>query len=236
MTTAINTRNLRLFSALLVMLQQHRSGVSWSHDLGAYVWNSNGRIVSDAKIQSQLDNIVDEFHKNVERLAERLDNGNLTIAQWQERMKQEILDIHRTQYTVGRGGVDQMTPRDWGRLGSDLRWMHYDSLDGFALDISNGKQLPDGTFRPYTESEIRARSKLYMNSSNKQYWRGKTEAKIAAGYVTEQRFLNPAEHCGDCTGYAAQGRVPIGTLPPPGEDSECQANCKCTMKFYKAGE
>jgi len=77
---------------------------------------------------------------------------------------------------------------------------------------------------------------LYVNASNKQYWRGKTEAKLAAGFVEEQRFLNPAEHCGDCEGFAARGRVPIGTLPPPGEDSECQTNCKCTMKYYKAGD
>jgi hypothetical protein len=77
---------------------------------------------------------------------------------------------------------------------------------------------------------------MYMNASNKQYWRGKTEGKIQAGYVSEQRFLNPAEHCDDCKRFAARGRVPVGTLPPPGEDSVCQTNCKCTMKFYKAGE
>jgi hypothetical protein len=142
-------------------------------------------------------------------------------------MRREIKDIHRTQYIVGRGGVENMTPRDWGRLGADLRHLHYNRLDRFALKIAEGDLTP---------AQVNEGSKLYMNSSNKQYWRGKTEAKLAAGFVEEQRFLNPAEHCADCTGYAARGRVPIGTLPPPGEQSECRSNCKCTMKFYRAGE
>jgi hypothetical protein len=100
--------------------------------------------------------------------------------------------------------------------------MQYKKLDGFALDIADGKRLPDGSTRPFTEAEIRARSNMYMNASNKQYWRGKTEGKIAAGYVSED--------------FEAMGRVPIddASLPPPGEGSVCLTNCKCTMKFYKA--
>ena len=96
-----------------------------------------------------------------------------------------------------------------------------------AIEIAEGDLSP---------AQISARSKLYINSSNKQYWRGKMEAKLAAGFTEEQRFLNPAEHCDDCVGYAARGRVPIGTLPEPGEASACQENCRCTKKYYRAGE
>jgi len=229
MTTYTEAQQLRqqvAFAAAYILLQQ-RGGVRWNHDIGGYTWNSNGRPVADSRLQSKLDDIVGDYHSNVERLAGRLENGNINIARWQELMRKEILDAHRTQYIIGRGGVNNMTPRDWGRLGSDLRWMHYQRLDQFAVDIADGKLTP---------AQIEARSKLYMNSSNKQYWRGKTEAKVAAGYIEEQRFLNPAEHCGDCVQYAARGRVPVGTLPEPGEDSQCQANCKCRKVYYKAGE
>jgi hypothetical protein len=44
-----------------------------------------------------------------------------------------------------------MTPRDWGRLGADLRHMQYKKLDGFALDIADGKRcqmaVPDHSRR-----------------------------------------------------------------------------------------
>ena len=223
----VTRSNLRLYYSMLYFLARGRGGVRHSRTKGAYIWNSNGREVADSHIQKKLDGIVDDFSENTRRLAERLENGNITTAQWQDKMRREIKDIHRTQYIVGRGGVDVMTPRDYGRLGADLRWQHYNRLDKFALEIADGKLSP---------AQINARAKLYMNSSNKQYWRGKTEAKLAAGYVTEQRFLNPAEHCPDCVGYAARGRRPIGTLPEPGEDSQCQANCKCIKRYYKAGK
>jgi hypothetical protein len=228
--TAIpKTSNLRLAYSLLTLLQQQRGGVRHSRSKGEYIYNANGRTVPDRNIQKRLDGIVDDFQQNTERLANRLDRGNLTIAQWQDRMRREIKDVHRTQYIVGRGGVESMTPRDWGRLGADLRHLHYNKLDKFALEIAEGNLTP---------AQINARSKLYMNASNKQYWRGKTEAKTAAGFVSKQRFLNPAEHCEDCEDFEAMGRVPINddSLPPPGEDSVCRSNCKCTMRFYKAGD
>ena len=221
------TSNLRIAYALLVLLQQQRGGVRHSRSKGAYIWNSNGREVADAKIQKQLDSIVDDFQKNAERLSDRLDSGSLNIAGYQERMRREVKDIHRTQYIAGRGGVDKMTPRDWGRLGSDLRWMQYDRLDKFALEIADGKLSP---------AQINARSKRYMEAANKQYWRGKTEAKAAAGFISEQRFTNNDDPCKPCEKSRDKGRQPIGTLPKPGEDCEGTTHCRCTMKYYKAGE
>lgn len=228
-TTTPNTTNLRTYYSLLYMLARGRGGVRHSNNKGAYIWNSNGREVADAHIQGKLDVVVDDFKGNVERLSDRLESGNLSIADWQERMRREIKDLHRTQYIVGKGGVDQMTPRDWGRLGSDLRWMQYRKLDGFALDIADGKLSP---------AQISARSKMYMDASNKQYWRGKTEAKIAAGYIEEQRFLgsNTKTHCDICKGFARQGRVSIGTLPEPGTECDGKVRCRCTKVYYKAGE
>jgi len=77
---------------------------------------------------------------------------------------------------------------------------------------------------------------LYVNASNKQYWRGKTEAKMAAGFVEEQRFTHNSEPCNPCESEAAKGRQPIGTLAKPGEDCDGMTNCRCTMDYYKAGE
>ena len=138
MTTLATVRKLNTIGNLVYYLARNRGGVRYSIDKGAYIWNSNGRAVSDGK-----------YHDNVGKLAERLDSGNLTTAQWQDRMRKEIKDIHRTQYIIGRGGREQMTQRDYGRLGADLRWMQYKKLDGFALDIANGKTLPDGVMCKY---------------------------------------------------------------------------------------
>jgi len=219
----ITDQQTAVITEFMYYFARNRGGVRYSMSRSEYIWNSNGRTVSPAKIQNELDKLVDGYYDNVRRLGERLDNGNLTVAQWQGKMRQEIKEVHRRQYIIGRGGREAMTQRDWGRLGSDLRWMQYGSLDGFALDIADEK---------LSLAQIQARAKMYVTSSNKQFWRGRIEAKKAAGFVEEQRFLNPAEHCDDCIGYAGVGRVPIGTLPEPGEKSECRANCKCEKRYY----
>ena len=180
-TLDIQAQKRRLAHAALFLLAQQRGGVRHSASRGEYIYNANGRVVPDAKIQAALDRNVREYHKNTENLARRLKEGRISIADWQDRMRREIKDLHRTQYIVGRGGLDKMTPRDWGRLGADLRHLHYNRLDRMALEIADGQLSP---------AQIAARSKLYMNAGNKQYWRGKIEAKQAAGYVEKQRFLN----------------------------------------------
>ena len=202
---------------------RNRSGVRYGTNDGEYIWNSNGRIVDPKKIQKELNELTVNYYKNIDRLSDQLENGRITIAQWQARMRTEILDLHRTQYIIGRGGRAQMTFRDWGRLGADLRHMHYPALDQFALDIANGNR---------SAAQIHSQARLYANSSNKQFWRGRTEAKLAAGFTAERRLLQPGESCDDCKMYDAMGWVAIGSTPDPGEETQCQSNCNC-IKIYE---
>ena len=37
--------------------------------------------------------------------------------------------------------------------------------------------------------------------------------------------------CQDCRDYAAQGWVPIGTLPPPGQMCACHDRCRCYIEY-----
>jgi hypothetical protein len=37
--------------------------------------------------------------------------------------------------------------------------------------------------------------------------------------------------CEDCLNYAAQGWVPIGTLPPPGQMCACHDRCRCYIEY-----
>jgi len=224
MAMALTHQRTAVITGLTRILAFQRRGIRWSNKLAAFIWNANGLPVSLSRISRELDLLVDRYSDNFDNLSDRLAEGRLSIPEWQARMRREIKDLHKAQYIIGRGGRDKMTPSDWGRLGADLRWTHYDALDNFALQIADGD---------LTEAQIRARARLYANSSNKQYWRGTTTAKIQAGYTMERRVLNPAEHCGDCRDYEAMGKQPIGTLPEPGEQSVCGPNCKCSKEYYK---
>ena len=60
---------------------------------------------------------------------------------------------------LGRGGRDQMTQSDWGRIGQMLR-SQYGYLDGFMDEIANGN---------LTEGQIRSRLNMYYESAQSSY-------------------------------------------------------------------
>jgi len=153
--------------------------------------------------------------------AKRLTDGRISLPEFQRQMRKEIKDAWRTQYLLGRGGRGQMTQADWGRIGGRLQFQ-YARLNQFAADIAADTM---------TEAQIQARAALYSGANRTALYDGTTQRMQGAGKEEERRVLNPAEHCPDCTGFAARGWVPIGTLPEPGQQSVCLTNCKCTKEY-----
>lgn len=219
----IQTRPVNLRAALTAWayLARSRAGFRFSIDRGEYVWNANGRPVTIAKLERESANYTEFVGDNMRFQTERLLDGRISLAQWQRNMAKEIKDAWRTQYALGRGGWEQMTQSDFGRMGGRLQFQ-YRRLNAFAEDIWRGD---------LSDAQIRARAKMYATANRTALFDGRTQAKIGASFIEERRILNPAEHCQDCIGYAALGWQPIGTLPEPGQQSVCRANCKCTKEY-----
>lgn len=194
------------------------SGIRWDPSISRYRDRQTGRVVDESVARRQAEDLNQRFYRaNMERLTDQLITGQIDLSTWQARMRQEIKDGHITNLTVGRGGRQQVEFSDWGRVGQRLQ-MQYRFLDVFAQEIASGT---------LTEAQIRARAAMYSTAARTAYFDGMTAAGQAAAHTEERRVLNPAEHCPDCLGYAAQGWVPIGTLPKPGQGSQCLSNCKC---------
>ena len=52
------------------------------------------------------------------------------------------------------------------------------------------------------------------------------------GYTMMRRVARQDKKtCQDCIGYASQGWVPIGLLPPPGQRCACHDNCRCYVDY-----
>ena len=198
------------------------AGYIWDNDIGRYRSRATGRLISESAILfdlSRFNKVV--IQENLLTHTDKLLNGNITLEQWQTRFANELKDAWRLNQMIGRGGKSQMTQADYGRLGGRLRF-EYDRLNRLAIEIKAGM---------LTEAQIRARVGLYANAPRTGFYDGLNAANIAAGFTEMRRVLNPAEHCPDCEGYAAQGWVPIGALPMPGEQSVCLRNCKCTVEY-----
>jgi hypothetical protein len=109
-----------------------------------------------------------------------------------------------------RGGLSE-------KLASELKY-----AANFVRDITSGRLSP---------AQIQMRFQMYAQHIQQTYFGAQTDVQRAAGMTEERRVLNPGESCADCIAYAARGWVPIGTLPEPGEESECQANCNCGKEY-----
>lgn len=141
---------------------------SWDNIVHRFRYG-NGRYVSTTTIENARQSLVDSLKVENEKLAQRLVDGKITVSQWEKEMRDNLRRVYTTQYLLGRGGINNMTQRDWGIIGNNLR-QSYSYLRGYSTDLNNGR---------YSDEQIRAivaRMNLYANSTGLAYQRGMSEA------------------------------------------------------------
>lgn len=193
-----------------------------NNGVGAYR-GPNGRILSQATVREALDAYVDASENVTKTLADLLRNQQISLADWQLQMRAHIKDVHLAAAAAQRGGWQNMTQADFGRVGQRIR-TQYEYLDNFAKQIADGTQPLDGRFL--------IRAQMYTDASIATYDRFETNAFRLAGFDEESNVLEPGVvHCNGCLTEDARGWVPIGALVPIGERT-CLTRCRC-RKIYR---
>lgn len=174
------------------------------------------------------------FNNDVDQLAEKLFTGDISLGAWEETMRRYIRELHTSTAAIGKGGWGEMSWRDWGRLGTQMR-EQYRYLHGFAEHIAANRET-------ISIAAIKARAHLYGTAAGHSAYLMEAGAEIATQLpwmpkdgsteclvgckcqwnlqvIGEERNmkvvqavwqLNPAEHCGDCVdrnGFVAVIRV-----------------------------
>lgn len=91
--------------------------------------------IDDASKTALLEVRMNIFNTDVGNLAERLFTGDVSIGQWEESMKRLMREFHASIAAISKGGWDNMTFQDWGRLGPVLK-EQYRFLHGYAEYIA----------------------------------------------------------------------------------------------------
>ena len=97
----------------------------------------------------------------VGNLAASLADGEISLAEWEDAMREHVKTALGAAYVFGRGGLDQMTDADWEAL-SGLVIAAYMYLDQFAMDIEASL---------LSEAAIAARSEMYIGAGVGAYER-----------------------------------------------------------------
>ena len=195
-----------------------------------YQWNAaaarfrdpeTGRYISRAQVRQWIDRNIAASQARIQTLSEELRTGAIDLGEWERGMREEVKRTQLASEMLLRGGRNQMTQADFGRVGQRVR-AQYDYLAAFVDDLRSGSVRTDGGFL--------ARAKMYAAASRSAFHESERDQLAGLGYTKERSVLHPAEHCALCVSEAARGYVPIGELIPIGERT-CLGNDKCSIVY-----
>jgi hypothetical protein len=183
--------------------------------------DSGGRFVPESAVRSWLDSAVDQSTNRMVSLTEQLQQGRLTMAEWQLQMMSEIKQAHLASAMAAHGGREAMSQADWGWAGQRIR-EQYQFLRNWANELANGTAPLDG--------RLISRARLYGNApvTTFEAMKGR-DARNSGAKMEERNVLSSADHCGECPSLAARGWLPLGTLPPVGT-RECRVRDRCRIE------
>lgn len=180
-------------------------------------------VVARAKVMRLIQERIGYHDGQLANITRALNNDLITLAQWERAFAQELKDLYLQQAALARGGWQNMTQADFGRVGQQLR-EQYRYLHGFAQDIAAGKLSP---------AQIAARAAMYASSGRAAYWAAMTGTMMRAGMTRERRLAKGDRgSCSPCVDLARKGWQPIGALPAPG-GPPCAglSRCRCEKEY-----
>lgn len=193
----------------------------WNERAAQYTNRKTGRFVSRQVIRDQLDLVIDASSEVMRAVSQQLRAGDISLAEWQTAMMQQVKTTHLASAAMQRGGWQQMSQADFGRVGRVVR-TEYGFLRDFAEAIASGKQKLDGT--------LTRRAALYGQEGRPTYYTFWDSEMTRRGFDEERSILNPADHCNDCVNEEAKGFQPRGQMIPIGR-RQCRSNDRCDVEF-----
>lgn len=172
------------------------------------------------KVIDIVDKVALKTKKEMKSVAMKLTSNKINRAEFEIQMSELLKQAHILVSGIAKGGRLQMTARDWGKVGNNLK-TQYGFLNGFERKIANNK---------LSDQQIIYRAQLYSASVRIAFFTTLQEEKKGENEPKVRRVLNAAESCGDCINYANMGFVALSEMPEIG-DSECSYFCKCEIEF-----
>lgn len=187
---------------------------------------NDGRFVAKAEILRLVDGEAARLEVRLQGHARLLTSNRITVSEFQTRMAEDIKLSHLRMASFGAGGEKQLTPRQFGLVGAELK-KQYKFLGNFGQDIAAGR---------LSEKQILARAKLYGRSPAISFYNSERVARVENGFNQAKRLLDPqAAHCAECITYAT-GWTDAREVVPPGTNCSCGGRCKCRLLYRRLNE
>lgn len=196
----------------------------WDTRSARYKDPATGQFVGRQAVKDAVEQVIDGARQELQSHTRRLAAGVVDLPTWQVECAQTLRALHLASAVIGKGGRAQMTPADYGRIGARTK-DQYGFLARFAGEIHSG--AVDLANEPLALRRIG----LYADAAHATYEQSSRDSAATSAILTwERNVLGSADHCVECLAATASGRVPIGTLPLPGQRI-CKQGCKCHLVY-----
>ena len=196
----------------------------WDARSARYRDPARGTFVGRAQVKAAVEQVIDGARSELQAHTRLLAAGAMDLPAWQAQCAQTLRALHLASAVIGKGGRSQMTPADYGRIGARTKDQY-----GFLARMAG--EIHSGTLDIANAPAVERRIGLYADAARATYEQSSRDSASNAAILTwERNVLGSADHCDECLAATASGRVPIGTLPLPGQ-RVCKQGCKCSLVY-----
>lgn len=183
--------------------------------------DSGGRFVSRREVRQALDDTLRSLRHEMRGITQDMRAGKLTVGEWHVAMRDAVKDVHLFSAALAKGGWDQLTQADYGRVGQIVRGQ-YGYLSDFAIGMAFGNVPTDG--------RVLVRTDLYFEAGRGTFHAIEDASIDETEFDQERSVLHPADHCDECIEEAEAGWQPRGQMVPIGQ-RQCMSRCRCTKQY-----
>lgn len=206
---------------------------------GAFRDLATGRVVPWEQVRGALDHVIRGAEESLLRQAQRLREGQIPLEVFQRQMERDVKALNLAAYCVERGGWQQMTQSDFGRVGrilynpngraEDGTWGQYQYLNRLIGQIERGEQRLDGW--------LDQRLRLFARNSRAVYQEAERRRLRDLGFSEARSIRHVSDSCSaadgprpGCIEEEAAGWQDIDEITPVGKRN-CHNNCKCSFEY-----
>ncbi|HEX8556677.1 MAG TPA: hypothetical protein VF668_01170 [Pyrinomonadaceae bacterium] len=202
----------------------------WDTSSARYRRTDNGHYVRRLDVGRLFTEFIRGGEARAAALADRLVARDISLHEWQQALRDEMRHAHTVAAVTAMGGWEQMTPRDWGRLGALTR-DQYGYLNVAAGELGSGARALNGRVRVSSRRYVRAARSTYYNTQHRMLVE---RAAALPGVLLARRVYGASitgEKCDGCQREHNRFWQAAETIAYIGSQ-ECGGNCNCYL-IYK---
>lgn len=190
---------------------------------GRYRDLRTGRFIGWNAVEAIAVRDANKTERDLIRIFKEFKGEKIDQYEFERRLHQRLKESYIVQTALGKGGVSQLTKKDYGTIGNNLKEYYRrseKSIEGFV-------------FGEVSEKQLVSRIKNYARNSHIQYQIAHVGMREKLGYEGWRSLNTNANHCGECISHQTLGYVSAKKIVPLGYKCGCRMHCKCRIKWRK---